>query len=77
MNLLEQQVIEEIRALHPEQQRAVLDFVKLLKAESAQTAVAAEPKRISFAEAAQKYRGCVEGPGDLSTNPTYMEGYGS
>jgi predicted DNA-binding protein len=31
---------------------------------------------VSFLAAAGKLLGCVEGPGDLSTNPKYMEGFG-
>ena len=31
---------------------------------------------VSFLEAAGDLIGCVEGPGDLSTNPKYMEGFG-
>jgi hypothetical protein len=30
----------------------------------------------SALEAVQPWVGCVEGPGDLSTNPKYMEGFG-
>jgi Ribbon-helix-helix protein, copG family len=30
----------------------------------------------SALEAAQPWLGCVEGPGDLTTNPKYMEGFG-
>jgi hypothetical protein len=30
----------------------------------------------SALEAVQPWIGCVEGPGDLSTNPKYMEGFG-
>jgi hypothetical protein len=30
----------------------------------------------SALEAALPWVGCCEGPGDLSTNPKYMEGYG-
>ncbi|MBI3465118.1 MAG: ribbon-helix-helix protein, CopG family [Planctomycetes bacterium] len=30
----------------------------------------------SMLEAALPWIGCVEGPGDLSTNPKYMEGFG-
>lgn len=38
-----------------------------------------EPQKfVSFAEAAAKYIGSVEGgPPDLSTNPKYMEGFGT
>jgi hypothetical protein len=30
----------------------------------------------SALEAAKPWLGCVEGPGDLTTNPKYMEGFG-
>jgi hypothetical protein len=30
----------------------------------------------SFLEAAGDLIGCVDGPGDLATNPKYMEGFG-
>jgi hypothetical protein len=30
----------------------------------------------SALEAARPWIGCVEGPGDLATNPKYMEGFG-
>ncbi len=30
----------------------------------------------SLREAAERWIGCVEGPGDLSTNPKYMDGFG-
>lgn len=35
-----------------------------------------EPKPGSMLEKMQKYVGVIEGPGDLSTNPKYMEDYG-
>ena len=36
-----------------------------------------QPKRpVTMAELAGDLLGCLEGPGDLSTNPKYMEGYG-
>ena len=36
-----------------------------------------EPKHpVSMAELAGDLAGCLEGPGDLSTNPKHMEGYG-
>ena len=31
----------------------------------------------SFADAAQKYIGVFDGPGDLSTNPRHFEGFGA
>ena len=33
------------------------------------------PQKGSFAEQAAKYIGAFDGPGDLSTNPKYMEGF--
>lgn len=36
----------------------------------------AEPRPISALELAGDLVGCCEGPGDLSTNPKYMEGFG-
>ena len=42
-----------------------------------QTAVSRIPPDLTEAlELAADLVGCVEGPGDLSTNPTYMEGFG-
>jgi len=35
-----------------------------------------EPKPGSLLEKMQKYIGVFEGPGDLSTNPKYLEGLG-
>lgn len=35
-----------------------------------------EPKPGSLLEKMQKYIGVIEGPGDLSTNPKYLEGLG-
>jgi Ribbon-helix-helix protein, copG family len=34
------------------------------------------PRPGSALEAALPWVGCVEGPGDLATNPKYMEGFG-
>lgn len=33
-------------------------------------------ERPSFAEAAARFLGAAKGPGDLSTNPKHMKGYG-
>lgn len=35
-----------------------------------------ERGRTSFAEATREFQGIVRGPGDLSTNPKYFEGFG-
>ncbi len=34
------------------------------------------PRAVSALELAGDFVGCFEGPGDLSTNPKYMEGFG-
>ncbi|MEM8639727.1 MAG: DUF2281 domain-containing protein [Cyanobacteria bacterium P01_G01_bin.54] len=73
------QVIEKMQVLPREKQQEVLDFVDFLvsritihKPEQLQT----QTHEISFTQVARQYIGCVEGPGDLSTNPDYMESYG-
>jgi len=74
---IEQAVLEKLRMLPTNKQQEVLDFVEFLqtKAESEKLVASIEPE-ISFLDAAREFIGCVEGPGDLSTNPKYMEGYG-
>ncbi|WP_038019504.1 hypothetical protein [Synechococcus sp. PCC 7335] len=77
MSPLAQQVVEEIEALPEVDQKQILDFVKFLKAKRQQAetqSYSEEPK--SFAEVARASIGAVNGPGDLATNPAYMEGYG-
>jgi hypothetical protein len=34
------------------------------------------PRPVSALDLAGDLAGCLEGPGDLSTNPRYLEGYG-
>ncbi len=80
MSQLERQVIEGFGTLPPERQQEVLDFVEFLKARTGELPAPAEEQtesQPSILEAARKYIGCVEGPGDLSTNKQYMEGYGT
>lgn len=74
---IEQAVLEKLRTLPTNKQQEVLDFIEFLQtqAESEKLLPAEEPA-ISFLDAAREFIGCVEGPGDLSTNPNYMEGYG-
>jgi len=74
---IEQAVLEKLRMLPTNKQQEVLDFVEFLqtKAESEKLVASIEPE-ISFLDAAREFIGCVEGLGDLSTNPKYMEGYG-
>ncbi len=72
-----QLIAGKLETLPPDKQQEVLDFVEFLqsKAEREQ-AMSSENSELSFLEAAREFIGCVEGPGDLSTNPKYMEGYG-
>jgi len=39
-------------------------------------APAAKAKKLSAFDRLKPYIGVISGPGDLSTNPKYMEGYG-
>ena len=77
MSPLSQQVVQGLEALPEADQRQILDFIEFLKAKRQQAetqSMGEEPK--SFAEVARGSIGAVKGPGDLSTNPAYMEGYG-
>lgn len=80
MTPLTQQVVKGIERLPEAEQRQILDFVEFLMARHQQSTEQSlgeeseEPK--SFAETARDIIGMGEGPGDLSTNPDYMEGYG-
>lgn len=53
------------------QKRAVLD---LIEQEVQEKPIKAQPG--SFLEGIEHLAGSVDGPGDLATNPKYMEGYG-
>ena len=80
MSRLTQQVVEGIERLPEASQRQILDFVEFLIAKHqasngrAPSNDGEEPK--SFAKTARDIIGMGEGPGDLSTNPDYMEEYG-
>lgn len=74
---LSQQILRGVEVLPEADQRQILDFVEFLKSKRQQPVVrpsGGEPK--SFAEVARASIGAGKGPGDLSTNPAYMEGYG-
>jgi hypothetical protein len=70
----EQQLLDNFRDLPAVQQSQVVDFVEFLKAK--RSAAPAIPTGQSFLEAAGDLIGALEGPGDLSTNPKYFEGFG-
>ena len=80
MSPLTQQVVQGIERLPAAEQQQILDFIEFLVTKCQQSRErplvqeTEEPK--SFAEVARDIIGMGEGPGDLSTNPDYMEGYG-
>jgi hypothetical protein len=77
MQPIQQQVIEALQTLSSVEQQEVLDFAEFLKStRQRQPSPNIEPVP-SFLETAQAYIGAGTGPGDLSTNPEYMEGYGA
>ena len=77
MSSLSQQILQTIETFAPEEQQQVLDFVELLEIKRQKTTTT-EPETVpqSFFEVARSSIGAGEGPGDLSTNPDYMRGYG-
>lgn len=77
MSPLSQQVVQEMEGLPEADQRQVLDFVEFLRVKRQQTKMRSSDKETkSFAEVARASIGAVKGPGDLATNPVYMEDYG-
>ena len=76
--------IAKTQQLPTEDQKEIIRFVEFLEFKSGKAITdqeeeveITEPKSISFAEAAKDLIGCLDGlPPDLSTNKTYMEGFG-
>jgi hypothetical protein len=77
MQPIQQQVIETLQTLSPAEQQEVLDFAEFLKSKRQRLPSANMEPAQSFLETAQAYIGAGSGSGDLSTNPEYMEGYGT
>ena len=81
---LTQQVLQGIEKLPAANQQQILDFVEFLMSkyqQSNEQSLSSDGNDTgvdskSFAETARDIIGMGEGPGDLSTNPDYMEGYG-
>lgn len=73
---IEQAILEQLKTLPLDRQQQVLDFVEFLQTQNQQDASTMQPQEISVLEAAGALIGAVEGPGDLSTNDKYMEGFG-
>lgn len=77
MSHLCEQILQTVEALSAEEQQQVLDFVEFLRAKRHKPrTMESEMASQSFFEVAQAAIGAGEGPGDLSTNPDYMHGYG-
>lgn len=77
MQPIQQQVLEVLQTLSPAEQQEVLDFAEFLNSKRQRLSSKNIEPVPSFLETAQAYIGAGIGPGDLSTNPDYMEGYGA
>ena len=77
MPLPSEKILQIIQSLSEKDQQQVLDFAEFLRSRRQQS-LAIEDKAApqSFFEVARDVIGIGEGPGDLSTNPAYMQGYG-
>jgi hypothetical protein len=77
MSQLSEQILKTVEVLAEDDQRQILEFVEFLRAKRQKTVIS-EPESVSrsFLEIAKAAIGVGEGPGDLSTNPDYMQGYG-
>lgn len=76
MSHLSEQILQTVEALPTEDQWQVLNFVEFLWAKRQQARTMEAETVSSFFEVAQASIGAGERPGDLSTNPDYMQGYG-
>lgn len=78
MSHLCEQILQTVESLSTEDQQQVLDFVEFLQAKRQKSGTTGPEMTThqSFFEVAQAAIGAGEGPGDLSTNPVYMQGYG-
>lgn len=74
MSYLAEQILQTVEALPTEDQQQVLDWARSILAKRQTEITEAKPQ--SFSEVAQTLIGAGEGPGDLSTNPEYLQGYG-
>ena len=77
MSSLSRQILQTVEVLPTEDQHQVLSFVESLRKKRQEAITTSlETNSPSFFEVAQSSIGVGEGPGDLSTNPDYMQGYG-
>lgn len=80
MKSIEQQIVEHLRLLPSDRQQQVLHFVEFLLAKEDRMdkhPVEGWQPGMSALDISRDLIGCVEGPEDLSTNPKYMEGFGT
>jgi hypothetical protein len=72
--------IAKIKQLPTKQQNEVIRFVEFLEFKDGEINLSPQienTEQVSFAEAAKDFIGCLDGlPSDLSTNKSYMEGFG-
>lgn len=77
---LEQDVLEKLHTLTPEQQQQVLNFIEFLQYQTQKQNKdledsSEEINKIVFQEKLKKYAGCINsGIGDLSYNKKYLQG---
>ncbi len=77
MSQISEQILQTIAVLPEEDQLQILNFVEFLRAKRQQAKpIESKAAAQSFFETAQSFIGAGEGPGDLSTNLDYMQGYG-
>ncbi|NBO30927.1 MAG: hypothetical protein LVT47_10640 [Cyanobacteria bacterium LVE1205-1] len=75
---IEQQIAEYLKLLPRDRQQQVLQYVQLqLRDKMRERPVEGWQPGMSALDVSRDIVGCVEGPGDLSTNPKYMEGFGT
>lgn len=70
---IQQQVLEALQTLSPDNQQKVLTFAVNLRNQQQRPSESSQ----SFLDVAKEFIGRAEGPGDLSTNSDYMQGYGT
>jgi Arc/MetJ-type ribon-helix-helix transcriptional regulator len=74
---LADELLRELERAARERGQSKSEVVRVALAQFLSNGQRAESTRpISALELAGDLVGCAEGPGDLSTNPKYMEGYG-
>lgn len=75
---IEQTVVKKFRVLPLDKQQEVLDFIEFLESKARQQVTSSDRwAGMTALEAAQRVMGVVgDGPPDLSTNPSYMDGFG-